>query len=171
MSGDEKATGTPNTRSRDKPRSSSHDSVEDKLSPGVQENNNNGTNAAADEEESSSRTPSPSPQGPFGSSTKKEVYEAFQKWALKTYGDSAKTKTVTKKKSARIMKILRGEEHSSSENSKFRFWVKAKGFRIGPPPRSDKEPQMADQESIELYVPCTKIGVSRSVARIRHVLS
>src|SRR2546426_12371860 len=51
------------------------------------------------------------------------MYDAYQEWALKTYGDSAKTKTVTRKKYNRIMKILRGEESSSVENSKFRFWV------------------------------------------------
>lgn len=64
--------------------------------------------------------------------TKKQMFETFQTWALKTYGDSGKTKTVTKRKYDRIVRILTGEEEPSTENSKFRFWVKAKGFKLGP---------------------------------------
>ena len=60
-----------------------------------------------------------------------DMYETFRKWALQNYGDSGKTKTVTRKKYKRIVRILTGEEPSSAENSKFRFWVKAKGFRLG----------------------------------------
>ena len=63
---------------------------------------------------------------------KREMYDTFQSWALQNYGDSGKTKTVTRKKYNRIVRILTGEEESSTENSKFRFWVKAKGFRLGP---------------------------------------
>lgn len=63
---------------------------------------------------------------------KKQMYDAFQTWALKTYGDSGKTKTVTRKKYDRIVRILTGEEEANTENSKFRFWVKAKGFKLGP---------------------------------------
>lgn len=59
--------------------------------------------------------------------SRKTMYEAFQPWVLRTYGDSAKTKTITKKKYCRIVKTLRGEEINNAENSKFRFWVKAKG--------------------------------------------
>uniref|UniRef100_T1K4X4 Nucleolar protein 4 n=1 Tax=Tetranychus urticae TaxID=32264 RepID=T1K4X4_TETUR len=58
------------------------------------------------------------------------LYSAYQTWALKTYGDSAKTKTVTRKKYQRIVRILKGEESTNVENSKFRFWVKAKGFKL-----------------------------------------
>jgi len=60
------------------------------------------------------------------------MFETFQPWVVKTYGDSAKTKTITKKKYTRILRTLTGEEMNNAENSKFRFWVKAKGFRIGP---------------------------------------
>jgi len=59
--------------------------------------------------------------------SRKTMFEAFQPWVLRTYGDSAKTKTITKKKYCRIVKTLRGEEINNAENSKFRFWVKAKG--------------------------------------------
>ncbi|XP_064605935.1 nucleolar protein 4-like [Liolophura sinensis] len=59
------------------------------------------------------------------------MFQTFQSWALRNYGDSGKTKTVTRRKYERIIKILNGEEQSTAENSKFRFWVKAKGFRVG----------------------------------------
>lgn len=78
------------------------------------------------------------------------MYHAYQEWALRTYGDSAKTKTVTRKKYLRIVKILKGEENSSVENSKFRFWVKAKGFKLS----SDLE-----TSSDILLVPCNKVQV------------
>lgn len=64
--------------------------------------------------------------------SKKQMFDTFQTWALKTYGDSGKTKTVTRKKYERIVRILTGDEEPSTENSKFRFWVKAKGFKLGP---------------------------------------
>ncbi|KAG1665255.1 Nucleolar protein 4 [Nymphon striatum] len=170
MSVDEKPS--PNTRSKDKTRNSSQmvavqENAEIPPSPATTPNaqqKNDIVPTATEEQESSSRASTPV-QGPFGSSTKKEVYDSFQKWALKTYGDSAKTKTVTRKKSSRIMKILKGEEQSNSENSKFRFWVKSKGFRIGPPPlpvnadNQDSKQEIAEIE-MELYVPCTKIGDS-----------
>nr|SVE84847.1 EOG090X05H5 [Daphnia pulex] len=49
-----------------------------------------------------------------------------------TYGDAAKTKTISRRKSERIARILRGEDRSNgADSSKFRFWVRAKGFRLG----------------------------------------
>ncbi|XP_015926304.1 nucleolar protein 4 [Parasteatoda tepidariorum] len=86
--------------------------------------------------------------------SKSEMYESFQVWALKTYGDSAKTKTITRRKYNRIFKILKGEEQTNAENSKFRFWVKAKGFRIGPPASQSSSGKTSDQV---LYIPCSKI--------------
>lgn len=68
------------------------------------------------------------------SNTKEEMFDHYQPWVIQTYGDSAKTKTITLRKYARVLRTLRGEESNSVENSKFRFWVKAKGFRIGQPP-------------------------------------
>jgi len=84
------------------------------------------------------------------------MFDAYQLWALKTYGDSAKTKTVTKKKYNRIIKILRGEESTNVENSKFRFWVKAKGFRLGPQQLTGADFKTTEQV---LYVPCSKTTV------------
>ncbi|XP_021926797.1 uncharacterized protein LOC110833270, partial [Zootermopsis nevadensis] len=68
------------------------------------------------------------------SNTKEDMFVHYQPWVIQTYGDSAKTKTITLRKYARVLRTLRGEEGNSVENSKFRFWVKAKGFRIGQPP-------------------------------------
>lgn len=75
--------------------------------------------------------------GPAAASPRKfqndTMFNAYQPWVIKTYGDLAKTKTITIKKYARILRTLRGEEVNSAENSKFRFWVKSKGFHIGQP--------------------------------------
>lgn len=68
------------------------------------------------------------------SSTKEDMFDHYQPWVIQTYGDSAKTKTISLRKYARVLRTLRGQESNSVENSKFRFWVKAKGFRIGQPP-------------------------------------
>ncbi|XP_012266112.2 mucin-17 [Athalia rosae] len=68
------------------------------------------------------------------------MFNAYQPWVIKTYGDLAKTKTITIKKYARILRTLRGEEANSAENSKFRFWVKSKGFHIGQPEGYDAKP-------------------------------
>lgn len=58
------------------------------------------------------------------------MYQTFQNWAIQNYGDKGKTKTVTRNKYQKIVRILKGEEESTAENSKFRFWVKAKGFQL-----------------------------------------
>lgn len=53
--------------------------------------------------------------------------QSYQPWVIKTYGDLAKTKTITVKKHQRILKALGGHEQNNPDSSKFRFWVKAKG--------------------------------------------
>ncbi|XP_059476312.1 nucleolar protein 4-like isoform X4 [Neocloeon triangulifer] len=91
----------------------------------------------------------------------RDMFDAFQPWVLGTYGDSAKTKTITARKYARILRTLQGHEANSADNSKFRFWVKAKGFRVGPPPGQPppKQPRfnpvsrMTRLAEPELYVP------------------
>ena len=45
-----------------------------------------------------------------GSNTRKTMYDKFQPWVLATYGDSAKTKTITTKKANRIVKLLQAKE-------------------------------------------------------------
>jgi len=82
-------------------------------------------------------------------------------WVNSTYGDTAKTKTITKKKYSRIIALLRfnaeqkdtkstasinstndpsaaaavtiGGGNGGSELAKFKLWVKSKGFHLGPP--------------------------------------
>ncbi|KAA0197160.1 hypothetical protein HAZT_HAZT001351 [Hyalella azteca] len=61
------------------------------------------------------------------------MHDTYQPWVLQTYGDSAKTKTITKNKYQRILQILRGD-YIDNETSKFKLWVKGRGFRIGVPP-------------------------------------
>ncbi|XP_016024961.2 proline-rich protein 36-like isoform X1 [Drosophila simulans] len=68
------------------------------------------------------------------------IYELFQPWALSTYGDQAKTKTITLRKKARILKALEGKEHSRPDSSKFRFWVKTKGFTTNRPEGFEEAP-------------------------------
>lgn len=84
-----------------------------------------------------------------------------------TYGDAAKTKTISRRKSERIARILRGEDRSNgADSSKFRFWVRAKGFRLGAPPSSDLP---VGDAADDLYVVTSTIKVSthRSLFRSR----
>ncbi|XP_077208604.1 nucleolar protein 4 isoform X2 [Paroedura picta] len=67
----------------------------------------------------------------------RDMYRHFQDWCLRTYGDSGKTKTVTRKKYERIVQLLNGSESSSTDNAKFKFWVKSKGFQLGSPDEVD----------------------------------
>ncbi|KAL4655352.1 nucleolar protein 4-like [Arapaima gigas] len=67
-----------------------------------------------------------------------EMFGEFQDWCLRTYGDSGKTKTVTRRKYNKILQtLLQGDEsdgvyiENSHINAKFKFWVKSKGFQLG----------------------------------------
>ncbi|XP_066481616.1 nucleolar protein 4-like isoform X1 [Tiliqua scincoides] len=66
-----------------------------------------------------------------------ELGRQFRDWCLRTYGDSAKTKTVTRSKYQRIAEVLRGGAGAAAgagaagEKGKFQFWVRSKGFRLG----------------------------------------
>ncbi|XP_067887886.1 nucleolar protein 4-like isoform X6 [Heterodontus francisci] len=89
-------------------------------------------------------------------SSDRDLYRQFQEWCLKTYGDSGKTKTVTRKKYDRIVQFLSGVEPSSADNAKFKFWVKSKGFQLG-----SSEELKAGGGKLVLYVPVkTTDGVS-----------
>ncbi|XP_048839214.1 nucleolar protein 4-like b isoform X2 [Brienomyrus brachyistius] len=66
------------------------------------------------------------------------MFSQFQDWCLRTYGDSGKTKTVTRRKYNKILQtLLQGDEadgvyaENSHINAKFKFWVKSKGFQLG----------------------------------------
>ena len=74
-----------------------------------------------------------------------ELGRQFRDWCLRTYGDSAKTKTVTRSKYQRIAEVLQGgggtgagSGPAAGEKGKFQFWVRSKGFRLG----SGREPKM-----------------------------
>jgi hypothetical protein len=114
------------------------------------------------------------------SNTKEDMFDHYQPWVIQTYGDSAKTKTITLRKYARVLRTLRGEESNSVENSKFRFWVKAKGFRMGQPPgyvakpadgivgsQTLSEDKEGGNQDPPLYVPTatTKVGLWLTYAR------
>ncbi|KAJ8257352.1 hypothetical protein GJAV_G00184690 [Gymnothorax javanicus] len=67
-----------------------------------------------------------------------EMFTEFQDWCLRTYGDSGKTKTVTRRKYNKILQtLLQNDEsggvyvESNHINAKFKFWVKSKGFQVG----------------------------------------
>ncbi|CAM2113482.1 unnamed protein product [Caretta caretta] len=65
-----------------------------------------------------------------------ELGRQFRDWCLRTYGDSAKTKTVTWSKYQCIAEVLQGGAGSGTgsgggEKGKFQFWVWSKGFRLG----------------------------------------
>ncbi|KAL8179888.1 UNVERIFIED_CONTAM: hypothetical protein K2H54_073933 [Gekko kuhli] len=63
-----------------------------------------------------------------------ELGRQFRDWCLRTYGDSAKTKTVTRSKYQRIAEVLQGGAAGGGgggEKGKFQFWVRSKGFRLG----------------------------------------
>lgn len=83
-------------------------------------------------------------------SNKEDMYRTFHTWALRNYGDSGKTKTVTRRKYGRIVNILTGEEAPTADNSKFRFWVKGKGFQLSHIPGGRGG---AGGEQRALYVP------------------
>lgn len=75
----------------------------------------------------------PAHGSPGNMESERDMYRQFQDWCLRTYGDSGKTKTVTRKKYERIVQLLNGSESSSTDNAKFKFWVKSKGFQLGQP--------------------------------------
>lgn len=94
-------------------------------------------------------------------SGERDMYRHFQDWCLRTYGDSGKTKTVTRKKYERIVQLLNGSESSSTDNAKFKFWVKSKGFQLGGPDDGGAKQV--------LYVP-VKTTVSRGARLVPRVL-
>ncbi|XP_039382447.1 nucleolar protein 4 isoform X2 [Mauremys reevesii] len=83
-------------------------------------------------------------------SSDRDMYRQFQDWCLRTYGDSGKTKTVTRKKYDRIVQLLNGSESSSTDNAKFKFWVKSKGFQLG---NADEVNGAGGRGKQVLYVP------------------
>ncbi|XP_065074686.1 uncharacterized protein LOC135698569 [Ochlerotatus camptorhynchus] len=90
--------------------------------------------------------------------TRDQMFEIFQPWVIRTYGDRAKTKTITLKKQARIIRALKGQEMNNPDSSKFRFWVKTKGFTTNKPEGFQNIFAFHDQEENDgclLYAPNT----------------
>ncbi|KAM9751350.1 nucleolar protein 4-like isoform 2-T2 [Menidia menidia] len=88
-----------------------------------------------------------------------EMFREFQDWCLRTYGDSGKTKTVTRRKYNKIMQTLLQNDESdgvyvdnSHINAKFKFWVKSKGFQVGTNVLGEHNKKGAPGKPI-LYVP------------------
>nr|XP_028591451.1 nucleolar protein 4-like isoform X4 [Podarcis muralis] len=88
-----------------------------------------------------------------------ELGRQFRDWCLRTYGDSAKTKTVTRSKYQRIAEVLQGGAGAGGggggaggEKGKFQFWVRSKGFRLG---NGAREPPAAAAKmgQVVVYVP------------------
>ncbi|XP_055043290.2 nucleolar protein 4-like b isoform X2 [Misgurnus anguillicaudatus] len=87
-----------------------------------------------------------------------EMFSDFQEWCLRTYGDSGKTKTVTRRKYNKILQTLLQSDdpevvyiESNHINAKFKFWVKSKGFQVGSTGGERNETGSADRPV--LYVP------------------
>jgi len=78
------------------------------------------------------------------------MYARFRSWTQRNYGEAGKTKTVTRAKYQRVVAILSGAEPPTADNSKLRFWIKAKGFRLGYPVDTDP-PTIVN--CTELYIP------------------
>jgi len=91
----------------------------------------------------------------------------FRSWTLRNYGETGKTKTVTRAKYERIVAILSGLEPPTADNSKLRFWIKAKAFRLGYPLDTDP-PTILNRG--ELYIP-SKTWVCRRTFPSRALLA
>ncbi|VVC26890.1 Hypothetical protein CINCED_3A025195 [Cinara cedri] len=58
----------------------------------------------------------------------------YAEWIRRQYsGPGCRAKIVGRTKYEQIVRAVRGELRRAAENSKFRFWVRAKGFRMGRP--------------------------------------
>lgn len=58
----------------------------------------------------------------------------YAEWIRRQYdGPGCRAKIVGRPKYEQIVRAVRGELRRAADNSKFRFWVRAKGFRMGRP--------------------------------------
>jgi hypothetical protein len=81
----------------------------------------------------------------------------YAEWVRKQYdGPGCRAKIVGRAKYEQIVRAVRGELRRAADNSKFRFWVRAKGFRMGRPTSSGTAAQADDSDV--LYVVDTRNG-------------
>lgn len=86
----------------------------------------------------------------------------YAEWIRKQYdGPGCRAKIVGRAKYEQIVRAVRGELRRAADNSKFRFWVRAKGFRMGRP-ASSAAPQVDDGHS--LYVVDTRSAGSAATS-------
>ncbi|XP_062315013.1 nucleolar protein 4-like [Osmerus eperlanus] len=108
-----------------------------------------------------------------------EMFSEFQDWCLRTYGDSGKTKTVTRRKYNKIMQTLLQNEETDSMyvdnshiNAKFKFWVKSKGFQVGTNILGEHNKKGASGKPV-LYVPvkstCSDGGSAQDSSSLKRV--
>ncbi len=120
------------------------------------------------------------------------MYDNYTPWVMGTYGDSAKTKTITTRKYARIVALLRSLEKdgsgggggdgggsaaattttaggSTSEAAKFRLWVKSKGFHLGPPAGHPDCEKPGSSELLYLPTGTDKVSVN-TTTREPHIV-
>ncbi|KAM6977192.1 nucleolar protein 4-like [Aplochiton taeniatus] len=108
-----------------------------------------------------------------------EMFSEFQDWCLRTYGDSGKTKTVTRRKYNKIMQTLLQNDDldavfvdNSHINAKFKFWVKSKGFQVGNNIMGEHNKKGASGKPV-LYVPvkstCSDGGSAQDSSSLKRV--
>ena len=59
----------------------------------------------------------------MATTSKEEMFSKFQPWVLATYGDSAKTKTITLRKAARIRALLSSNDKVKHHRRKLMRWL------------------------------------------------
>ncbi|KAK5895065.1 hypothetical protein CesoFtcFv8_011688 [Champsocephalus esox] len=127
-----------------------------------------------------SRSPSSGVPGAEAAGGGAEMFGAFQDWCLRTYGDTGKTKTVTRRKYNKILQTLvQGDEENSNGvflhekgnnhiNAKFKFWVKSKGFQVGT--LRDEKNGLSDRPVLYVPIKATCVdgvsGVDSSLKRV-----
>ncbi|KAM6982103.1 LOW QUALITY PROTEIN: nucleolar protein 4-like [Tautogolabrus adspersus] len=138
------------------------------------------TNIHQHQTQPSSRSPSsgvPASEAAVGGA---DMFGEFQGWCLRTYGDSGKTKTVTRRKYNKILQtLLQGDEENSNGvflqekgnnhiNAKFKFWVKSKGFQVGT--LQDAKNGSSDRPVLYVPIKATCVdsvsGVDSSLKRV-----
>lgn len=82
----------------------------------------------------------------------------YAEWIRRQYGGpGCRAKIVGRPKYDQIVRAVRGELRRAAYNSKFRFWVRAKGFRMGKPVSG------AINDADSLYVIDTRNSITAAV--------